>query len=266
MDRRIKDMLEKERVELKKIVRETKRRLINAPKGNLRISKRVNGVEYYYCDENSKSGGRFIKRNERELVNHIAQRDYDIKVLRRAEERIRDIDRFLKKYDKTCLKKLYEQTNSYRRVLISPVEISDEEYIKNWQKMPYEGKGFTDGMPEILTEQGERVRSKSEKIIADKLYLLGIPYKYESPLLLDEHTVVYPDFTILDMRTRKELYLEHFGMMDDSEYVKKTLFKLDTYERNGIFLGVNLFMTHETGRNPLNVRNLDKFLKMICCS
>lgn len=94
---------------------------------------------------------------------------------------------------------------------------------------------------------------------------MGIPYRYEYPLVLDGNVRVYPDFTILKMPERQEVYLEHFGMMDDEEYVEKALFKLSNYERNDIFLGVNLFITYETGKRPINTRALDKMLRQIFC-
>lgn len=116
---------------------------------------------------------------------------------------------------------------------------------------------------EIVTERGERVRSKSEKIIADKLFALGIPYRYEYPLVLAGNVKVYPDFTILKMPEREEVYLEHFGMMDDIDYVDSAMYKLSTYEKNKIYLGVNLFITHENSRSPLNTRALDGMLRKI---
>ena len=57
------------------------------------------------------------------------------------------------------------------------------------------------------------------------------------------------------------MYLEHFGMMDDEEYVNKMLFKISTYERNGIFIGVNLFVTYETSKRPINTKALNNQLK-----
>ena len=114
-----------------------------------------------------------------------------------------------------------------------------------------------------MTENGERVRSKSEKIIADKLHALGVPYRYEYPLVLDGNMKIYPDFTMLRMPEREEIYLEHFGLMDDEGYVEKVMWKLNTYERNGIYLGVNLFITYETGRNPLNTKTLDRLIRSL---
>ena len=127
----------------------------------------------------------------------------------------------------------------------------------------YEGKAIYEDMQYFITEKGEKVRSKSEKIIADKLYMMGIPYRYEYPLILNDNIMVYPDFTILKMPERKEVYLEHFGMMDDINYVDTALFKMNSYEKNGIYLGVNLFITYETGRKPLNTKDLNEMLRLL---
>lgn len=121
-------------------------------------------------------------------------------------------------------------------------------------------------MQVFVTEKGERVRSKSEKIIADKLYMMGIPYRYEYPLVLNNGVIVYPDFTILRMPRRQEVYLEHFGMMDDMNYVDTTLFKINSYEKNDIYLGVNLFITYETSRQPFNTKKLNEMFKLLFCS
>lgn len=271
-------MLQEELLQLKKIKEDAGKRFETAPKGRLRIARKENQVEYYY-KEDKKDGstegmgkgisdtgnGRYMRKRELPLVKQLAQRDYDGDVIRRAEERIKAIERFLESYDRTCLKKLYGKTNSYRKALITPVFLSDEEYIKQWQEVEYKGKHFEDDENIILTENGERVRSKSEKIIADKLYSLGIPYRYEYPLVMANGVKVYPDFTILRMPMREEVYLEHFGMMDDPDYAETALYKLSTYEKNEIYLGVTLFVTYETGKKALNTKGLDGLVRSLFC-
>ena len=54
-------------------------------------------------------------------------------------------------------------------------------------------------------------------------------------------------------------------MMDDAEYVDTALYRLNTYEKNKIYLGVNLYITHETSKNPLNTRALDGMLRKLFC-
>ena len=272
-------ILQEEVLQLRDIAESAKKRLAAAPKGRLRIAKKQNQIEYYYREPEEEGevgrddgkkmkenkNGRYMRKREMTLVKRLAQRDYDLCIIKKAEERIKAIEHFLESYDRTCLKKLYQKTNSYRKALIAPPVLSDEEFVRQWQAIEYKGKPFEDDENIILTERGERVRSKSEKIIADKLYALGIPYRYEYPLVLSGGVKVYPDFTILRMPMREEVYLEHFGMMDDLEYVDTALYKLSSYEKNGIYLGVDLYVTYETGKRTLNTKGLDGLMRKLFC-
>lgn len=261
----VETILKKEMNELQKVMKSAEKRLKRTPKGYLRISKKKNRVEYYLRNDDTSSNGRYLKKSEKGIAKAIAQRDYDTSLLKNAKERIKVIEVFLDKYKKTSLKEMYQKTNPYRRELINVVTVSDEEFVKQWQLVKYEGKEFIENEQVITTEKGERVRSKSEKIIADKLYFMGIPYRYEYPLLLSGNITIYPDFTILRLPMREEVYLEHFGMMDNVDYVNKALYKINTYEKNGIYLGTKLFITHETSKRPLNSKNLDGMLRELFC-
>ena len=55
--------------------------------------------------------------------------------------------------------------------------------------------------------------------------------------------------------------MKNFGMMDYPEYCQKAIQKLDTYTKNGIFIGKNLLVTFETFRQPLDVKNVEKILR-----
>jgi len=90
------------------------------------------------------------------------------------------------------------------------------------------------------TERGDLVRSKSELVIADKLYARGIEYVYEQPLILGEGRVRYPDFTIADHARGVTYYWEHLGLLDDPEYRARWERKRAEYLAAGI-------RTHEEG-------------------
>jgi len=68
------------------------------------------------------------------------------------------------------------------------------------------------------TERGDLVRSKSELVVADKLYNRGVEYAYEQPLVLPNGRIRYPDFTISDHVRGVTFYWEHLGMLDDPKY------------------------------------------------
>ena len=115
----------------------------------------------------------------------------------------------------------------------------------------------------ILTEQGEIVRSKSEKIIADKLSLTKIPYYYEVPICLNGFGFVRPDFTILNPYTLKEYYWEHLGMMSSPEYVDKALSKIELYTANGILPGRDLILSYESESHPVSTNYISTLISTI---
>ena len=124
--------------------------------------------------------------------------------------------------------------------------MSDEDYINQWLSATNCEANTYPIQGNIFTEKGEHVRSKSEKIIADKLYKEGVPYIYEPELILNNHRKIYPDFKVLNVRLRTEFYFEHMGMMDNPEYSEKAIEKINTYEKNGFWAGQNILYTFET--------------------
>lgn len=113
---------------------------------------------------------------------------------------------------------------------------------------------------EFLTDHGEQVRSKSELIIANMLAKENIPYRYEYPVQLKGMGVVYPDFTVLNVRLRKELIWEHMGMADDPDYVEKAIRKIAAYNMNGYFEGDQIIFTYETRNTPIHIRQIREII------
>lgn len=199
-----------------------------------------------------------------ELVRALAQKSYDEKLLRYTEKTSKQIRRLLESYEDDKIEKIYKAEHNKRKKLIIPIEPTYEQQIEKWMTIPFEGKGFGEGLPVILTNKGIRVRSKSEKILADYFDSLGLAYKYECPLHMKSFGNIYPDFTFLSRRTGKEIYWEHEGMMDNPEYARAAIQKIETYEKNGIFPGENLILTFETSMTPINTElmqiNVKKYL------
>ena len=98
-----------------------------------------------------------------------------------------------------------------------------------------------------MTRAGISVRSKSERLIADKLAEYALPFRYEARYenyAHGESFVAYPDFTILRADGR-EVVWEHFGLMNDGEYAAKTVRKIIDYQRGGCSLARDLICTFE---------------------
>ena len=255
----LRELLLKEQFRLEEIMKDTKNRLEKAPKGRLRLSKSHDHVQYYWCVDDKKTGD-YIPKDNKPLVKQLAQKSYDEKILQLAEKRYSQIMKLVKDYTDDELESIYLNEHPERRKLIEPVEPTWEQRINEWITKEYAGKEFQEDTPVILTEKGERVRSKSEKIMADYFYRNGIEYKYECPLYLKGMGIVYPDFTFLSKKTGREVYWEHNGKCDDISYVRNMVRKINAYENNGIFQGERLILTYETEQTILNTGKIEQLV------
>jgi len=95
-----------------------------------------------------------------------------------------------------------------------------------------------------MTEPGIRVRSKSELLIANALYQKQIPFRYEASLALGG-TIREPDFTIYRPSDGKIFLWEHFGLMDENNYLKTANEKIALYAQHGFHPFKNLICTYE---------------------
>ena len=204
-------MLLEEQAKLLSLKEIADKRLNDAPDGHLRITyTRKSHVQYMHTEHGSPEKVRgkrcesFIRKDNSALVIRLAQKDYDEGVKKLIDRRLKQIDRLCREYQDDEMEKMYLGLHPIRKSLVDPIEKTWEQRLSEWKSIPYVGKGFEPGVPEIYSKKGERVRSKSEKIIADTLLELGIEYKYECPLRLRGYGTVYPDFTILRKRDGKE--------------------------------------------------------------
>jgi hypothetical protein len=102
------------------------------------------------------------------------------------------------------------------------------------------------------TEKGHMVRSKSELVIANMLYRMGLQYEYERPLE-GSATVgkLRPDFSFVDPAGDLILW-EHLGMLGRQDYREGWEWKKGWYEKNGFVIGKNLFTSQDDLRGGLD--------------
>ncbi len=253
--------------------------LKNAPKGRLRVVKTKGKSEQlhpriFLVTEEHPGNGKYLSlTKDQQLIKNYVQCDYDRKIVEVAGQLTASIDSFLKECPEVRASELFTD-EPWRRELIQPYIESDREFVAQWELVTWKGRPFLPDTPELYTAKGERVRSKSEVIIADTLNRLGIPYRYEYPLKLKtipghsaetatpKRTVTfYPDFTILDVAGRRELILEHFGRLEDPVYAAEIVEKLHMYAAAGYFLGDTLLITTESQAHPLSSSLVESTLK-----
>lgn len=238
-----------------------KEKIKTLPEGRIIILKRKSGVYYYnYVNENNY---KYIRKNNRKTVEALIQKNYLEEVMKSINCESTVIKKIQKLYPNTVAEDVYDHLSEDRKPFVKPIVLPDDQFIRRWQESQYTPKPFSNDVPFFMTMKGERVRSKSEMIIADRLLAKGIPYKYECPLLVGDNEIIHPDFTILRISDRKIIYYEHCGRMDDPGYVEDIVSRVNDYNRAGIFQGDRLFMTFETSKTPLDVRVVDNLINSI---
>jgi len=219
--------------------------------------RKIRGHYQYYI------GNKYVskKKNEKR-IQMLASQEYREKLNPLLEKAIRHLKEAINSLEH--LNEAYTRMHEGKQVLFEPDVVPVEKRIRDFRNVTYEGMGFAENdKTEYYTHRGERVRSKSEKIIADELHRQGIPYHYEMPLQLrvdGQMKEFHPDFAVINVTTGEVKYIEHLGMMDNPGYYNNVLMKLDVYERNGLLIGRDILLLHESVYRPLNTRIIADYI------
>ena len=256
--------------------------------------KTMEGRTYYFAYSKKSGKQVYIKRRDKEQLARLATNQYEIKLKAAAEKEKLQIDRCLETLSKDPESsdvnkvKIPEQIKQHVR----SSELTREGYAKKWQ----EGNSVVrkrrthkqDDYHKFKTLRGDYVASKSEVIIADRLFVKGIPYHYEVAFTpeatvdlsrpvynelgmisgyevigftpFDEDTL-HPDFYVLNSRTRKAYFWEHLGMMDNPEYCWKNFNRFMRILDAGYIIGEDLVVTHEDKKHPLMTEDIDRIIE-----
>ena len=243
---------------LSKTITSLKEKIKQLPEGSIKI-KRTKSRAYYYWGKYNEPD-KYLNSNDSELIQKLIQKNYLQSALKSAEKEFGALSKSIACYPDEVIEDVYDSLSNERRELARPLVPGDEAYAQKWMAVPYKHKSFKKGSSEFYTLKGEKVRSKSEVIIADRLNAKGIPYKYECPLKIG-NKIIHPDFSILKMSNKKIVYYEHCGKMDDPEYTKDMSDRSHLYSNAKIYVGDRLFYTFETSDNPLDIGMLDEFIE-----
>lgn len=219
------------------------------PKGKMLYN--MNGS---YCKWYISNGTEpvYLPKSNRKLAIKLTYRNYCIKRLECITQEMKYLQQCLENCQKIKdgLEAILNDNSEQGRLLKEYFLDYNEE---SWQWLD-EKCEYSTNYPEHLihsTLKGHMVRSKSEVIIANALYLNKVPYRYECGLYLDG-VQYFPDFTLFHAAKNKKIYWEHFGMMDIPHYCEKTYRKLKIYGDHAILPSINLITTFETLDHPID--------------
>ena len=198
-----------------------------------------------------------------EEIKGLAQDNYDYDILRLARKELAFLETMEQRYPKRIVESVYENMIPERQHLITPIRPTDAEAVaeflsRTYSPLPFRANDYTHY---ILKDGKTRVRSKSEKILGDLFIDEEVPALYECPLELPGFGTVRPDFTLLNVRTRKVYFWEHAGLAYDPEYVRKNLPKYRAYQRAGLLVGEQVIVTAECESQTLDVEEARQLVR-----
>lgn len=226
LHQKLKEIIKTNTAQIKNIEKQLKK----LPPKNLYccINKKYN--IWYYRDQGKQI---YIPKSNRSFAEQLAYKKYLTELRQDLLDELTAAEAYLKHYTTNIRRSDKLLANpAYQELLSNYFKPANQELI-DWMNEPYEKNTRH---PESLihkTVSGNLVRSKSEMLIDMALYKNKIPFRYECPVKLCGATY-HPDFTIFSPKTKKIVYWEHFGLMDDPVYAQKAYQKLQVYTAAGI--------------------------------
>ncbi len=228
------------------------------PEGHLICASNGKGFKWYQSDGHNP---KYIPKGERALAEQLAYKKYLSLQLENARQEKKAIDAYLVQHNTQAeeTEQAFIHSPRYKELLQTNFRPQSEE-LKEWAQASYHKNEKNPENLKHTTYSGQIVRSKSEALIDMFLYKNKIPFRYECLLQIGSISV-FPDFTIRHPKTGNIFYWEHFGMIDNSEYCKNMLSKLQFYISNGIIPTIHLITTFETKDNPLSATTVEKIVE-----
>lgn len=254
MEQKIIQLIREELTREENLSRNYRRKLERVIKyKGVRLRRRKRGNRWYYSKKDN-SAWQYIGGEDNEEVLSI-QKCYQLeKSVKQIEKNMKIARRFVKVFKPLDFDGL-KIPPVYRSVNVLGAGSSNSASALKWKaeseerKLRYEIK-----YPEHLTHttnDGTRVRSKSEVIIYNLLLELGVVFVYELPLFVNG-VMLTPDFTIYDEATDGLIIMEHLGMIGNQEYMEFFEKKLLLYDKAGYVIGGNLILTTDNSRGDFN--------------
>ena len=266
---------------------------------NLIMRKGQGVTRFFVRDKNEKYV--YLGESKKKEISRLAQKRYLRELRNAAKREIVQLEKCLRVLDSdkgsiTDINEVYETLPEALKPFVKPLSLSDDDYAARWQEgnLVVKRKKIhaEDDYHKYKTMRGDFVGSKSEAIIADRLFANGIPYHYEVAFTPEAEAetsrpvfdmygrlvgfesldadpfardTLHPDFYVLNKRTRKAYYWEHLGRLNDPKYCTENLNRLVRIIDAGYTIGEEILITHETSQKPLRLESIDgiidKYLK-----
>ena len=137
---------------------------------------------------------------------------------------------------------------SYKAIAYEDFNNKRYEEIKAWANADYPVNERTFPKSVIRTQDGRRVRSKGECLLANILTEMGIPFRYDCIMTFmdkDGQTKELSPDILVQCFNSKLVIIEHAGLFSDRKYAMDFGDKCYWYLQEGYILGKNFFVTSD---------------------
>ena len=112
--------------------------LRDAPEGRLEFGGGASQRAYRRDD----TGKHYLGKDQTPLIEALAQKSYDDKVLKEAQALLRSLEKIYAKPELGQLPDIYSRLTEVRQKLVDPDYLSDELFREYWEAIEYDGKSF----------------------------------------------------------------------------------------------------------------------------
>ena len=247
----------------KRKLEQYKRELKELPEGHLRVSEK-NGKRYYERVDTirGKRRVRYLGNGNHPEVQQLQKKHFLKKAVASIEKNLPLMEHFLEQYqriDPNYMQKHFPK--AYQTLPGCCFDAADALNLERWRKAPYFAGRYRWQDLRHKTAKGDKVRSKSEVIIANALQARGLAYRYEEEILVNGVTL-HPDFCVFDERENRIIFWEHLGMISDEAYRRHVLDRLALYISCGIVPGVNLILTFDDADGNIDSLMIERTLDL----
>lgn len=236
--------------QIRELLQKAKKEYRSLPEGSLNIRTERGHINYCHSIDGVRRG---ITKNE-PLVHQLARKKYLETYINTLEENLAALNKLIKSYHDIDPIMIVDKLKKPLQDL--PIEIY-VPYIRKkhkWMNESFEQSTLLPEEKDQVTARGLWVRSKSEVIIAEKLDIFDVPYRYEQIIRINGRKYA-PDFTVLTKTGI--IYWEHCGKVNDPKYMKRHRWRLAVYESAGIVPWKNLIVTYDDERGGIDSRIIE---------
>lgn len=231
------------------------------PEGDLYVLHNNNTKRYYLrlpCKGNRKKERRVGIKKDTETLMSLVRKKYIMSALVTLDQNIYSLKNATETY-------MPADENSVMKDFVEKhPELTEGIYYRSNNSSKWEDEKTTASTyhPESLkstASDGSRRRSVGELLIGAKLSHYKIPYKYEA--IAHPDLPYMPDFTIKRPHDGKLIFWEHFGMVNEYDYMEGNRRKLIEYESVGIVPWENLIITYNQSDGGINEKLIDAMIQ-----